>query len=942
MKKRCYLALILAFLVFMFVPNTKRMQAATDKNHPGFRVEGRFLYDNQGEKVTLYGLNKMCTWTDKDGDPAFKEIAKTGANTVRITWSIEDTAKDLDTVITNCRKEHMVPVIEVHDATGEWDKLSSLVDYWTKEDIASVLISHEKYLILNIGNEVGNATITDEQFIEGYTDAITRIRKAGIHVPLMIDGTSWGQNINILQSCGPTLIDNDPDSNILLSVHMWWPKMYGHNAQEVIDELNESVELNLPIVVGEFGHIWEETEAGKIPYKTIMEECAKHDIGYIAWSWGPGNNPQTFLDMTSDGTFETLNDYGNEICLTSKYSVKNLAVRPASMLTNLAPKLPAEGLPAGNLALGKPVTATSTESEAYAAKYITDGNLTSRWASESVSPADVTIDLGTKKELDKVIIVWETAYASQYKIQVSDDGKTFKDAYTTYSCKGGTDTVEIEAEGRYVRIHCMQREHYEWGNSIFEVGIYGSESELSAVINPTVAVFDKNPALRNDLVITTDPKENTLVDIKHDADTLVRGIDYTVDGDIVTISKNYLCTLPYDETARLTFDYNENVDPVLAIAIGDTSPITAVSPTNVTFNKYKIAQEDIAITINTADFQIDKIITGTASLLEDTDFIVEGNIVTISKTFLSKLPIGANEITILFADETQASVIVNIVYTAPSSEIDTISTAFEKRAQADIIVYMTLYDNKFVSIQNGNDVLEENKDYTIDGTVVTLTKEYLASLPVGTATFNFIFDHGKDAILKIKVTETIPNSTLEESKVSFDPTTGEDVGVKVTFNGNMVKEIKNGSYTLVEGKDYTVDDSKIIFANSYLSTIETAKATLLIQFSEGKEQTLILKNLASTASDLTLTSNISSWSTGFTASFNVTNASDTAVETWTVKIKKDGFTISNIWCAELEETDDYYIITPMTWNSNLAAGGFTSFGFQASGAFAEDVPIVVE
>lgn len=119
MKKRYYLALIAAFLVFMICPNTQGIKAATDKNHPGFRVKGRFLYDNQGEKVTLYGLNKMCTWTDKDGDPSFKEIAKTGANTVRITWSITDTAEDLDTVLTNCRKEHMIPVIEVHDATGK-------------------------------------------------------------------------------------------------------------------------------------------------------------------------------------------------------------------------------------------------------------------------------------------------------------------------------------------------------------------------------------------------------------------------------------------------------------------------------------------------------------------------------------------------------------------------------------------------------------------------------------------------------------------------------------------------------------------------------------------------------------------------------------------------------------------------------------------------------
>ncbi|HAU84568.1 MAG TPA: hypothetical protein DCW90_03370 [Lachnospiraceae bacterium] len=75
------------------------------------------------------------------------------------------------------------------------------------------------------------------------------------------------------------------------------------------------------------------------------------------------------------------------------------------------------------------------------------------------------------------------------------------------------------------------------------MSVYVPESELSADIDPTVAVFDKNPALRSDLVITTDPKDNTLVDIKNGTCTLVEGTDYTVKDNVVTISKDYLATL---------------------------------------------------------------------------------------------------------------------------------------------------------------------------------------------------------------------------------------------------------------------------------------------------------------------------------------------------------------------------------------------------------------
>jgi len=33
----------------------------------------------------------------------------------------------------------MIPIIELHDATGEWQKLSMLVDYWTRPDVLEVL-----------------------------------------------------------------------------------------------------------------------------------------------------------------------------------------------------------------------------------------------------------------------------------------------------------------------------------------------------------------------------------------------------------------------------------------------------------------------------------------------------------------------------------------------------------------------------------------------------------------------------------------------------------------------------------------------------------------------------------------------------------------------------------------------------------------------------------
>ncbi|MBZ0290879.1 MAG: hypothetical protein K8I30_24855, partial [Anaerolineae bacterium] len=88
---------------------------------------------------------------------------------------------------------------------------------------------------------------------------------------------------------------------------------------------------------------------GEIPYRTIIEQGYKLEIGYFAWEWGPGNRDCASLDMTEDGTFATLHAWGLEVAVTDPYSIQKRAVRPASILNaEPAPLIPA-AIPAGDL-----------------------------------------------------------------------------------------------------------------------------------------------------------------------------------------------------------------------------------------------------------------------------------------------------------------------------------------------------------------------------------------------------------------------------------------------------------------------------------------------------------------------------------------------------------------------------------------------------------------
>lgn len=306
---------------------------ATTEPTDGFHIVGRHLYDRCGEQVVLRGVNKMIIWMDRDGVPSFREISQTGANVVRIVWLMEGPAAELDTAVANCLAAGLIPMVELHDGTGDWSLFPALVDWWTSPEVVDVIDRHHKHLLVNIGNEVGDASVTPAMFRAGYLDAVLRMRDAGIHVPLVIDGTDWGKNIDILQSEGPALIAADPDHNLIFSIHMWWPRMWGYTEQRVISELEESAAMELPLIVGEFGNRWDETTAGRIPYHAILEHTHRLGIGMLPWEWGPGNHPQTWLNMTEDGTYDTLFGWGLEVTVTDEFSIANTAVRPASMVT---------------------------------------------------------------------------------------------------------------------------------------------------------------------------------------------------------------------------------------------------------------------------------------------------------------------------------------------------------------------------------------------------------------------------------------------------------------------------------------------------------------------------------------------------------------------------------------------------------------------------------
>lgn len=303
-------------------------------------VDGRHLYSPTGERVVLRGVNEGFAWMPKeDRGWVMSEIAKSKANCVRIVWlnvpwlSVED----LDEVITQCIDNKMIPMIEMHDTTGDLDKVSGVVDFLTRDDVVQVFEKHKEWLILNIANEAGGNGELDEKFISVYEDAITRIRNTGVKIPLVIDATAFGQDYLQIFRTWRGLRDHDPENNLLFSLHTYWAGSL-QNRLDIYDRIVDQVEAdNIPLIFGE-GPQATAFDCTDSPYQYGLQRLQESEIGWLAWSWGfvpndncRGDGPNQF-DITSDGMYGNWNnDYGRNLIVDDPNSLENTSEKPEGL-----------------------------------------------------------------------------------------------------------------------------------------------------------------------------------------------------------------------------------------------------------------------------------------------------------------------------------------------------------------------------------------------------------------------------------------------------------------------------------------------------------------------------------------------------------------------------------------------------------------------------------
>ena len=301
-----------------------------------YYVQDGTLRDRCGERVVLRGVNHPTLDVDRQGK-ALAEIAKTGANAVRLFWYAARgvAITEAEAAISEAIKQHMLPILVMGDTTCEWetDKLDEIEAYWTSPEAVALIDRHKANLIINVADEPSAPNAP--AFKLKYTSMLKAIRTAGIHVPVMIDGAECGREYGMLLSQGPALLQADPDHNLVFSAHLYNPM----SASDLAKVYGDFAAAKLAFVVGAFGNKQRPGCSAALEYQALISEAQKQSVGWLAWSWGDDDPSKRWnsecgeFDMTSTFAFDSLEGWGKEVALSLPDSIMKTSNRPRSLAT---------------------------------------------------------------------------------------------------------------------------------------------------------------------------------------------------------------------------------------------------------------------------------------------------------------------------------------------------------------------------------------------------------------------------------------------------------------------------------------------------------------------------------------------------------------------------------------------------------------------------------
>jgi hypothetical protein len=312
------------------------------------RRDGRHIKDPWGNTVVIRGVEM-----NHGQDSHIPEINKSNANYVRfLFWAnYGNVDANFPNFVENCIRtaveHHMLVSIGFVGLPGSdnYQKTQWGVN-WIINNKA-MLMKYERHLILHgMGEAFGDVTAwrNDNLYF------LQQLRNAGYKCPIDVVSTDGGRNIHTVLNNGQWLMDNDPQSNLILGWQAYWPWnqaltanfWQGSNGMTLSQAIDAIATKNFPIQIG--NATWDDYSGDQhyIDYKTIMSKAQQHGVGWAVWNWSGedggslGGTPMTKSWQGTYGNWYSTPSYhpfgsdtGYQVVEGHAASIKKTSVRTA-------------------------------------------------------------------------------------------------------------------------------------------------------------------------------------------------------------------------------------------------------------------------------------------------------------------------------------------------------------------------------------------------------------------------------------------------------------------------------------------------------------------------------------------------------------------------------------------------------------------------------------
>lgn len=216
---------------------------------------------------------------------------------------------------------------------------------------------------------------------------------------------------------------------------------------------------------------------------------------------------------------------------------------------------------------------------------------------------------------------------------------------------------------------------------------------------------------------------------------------------------------------------------------------------------------------------------------------------------------------------------------------------------------------------------------TSDSSIADVVSGLITGVKSGTAIIRAT--SASDNNIYAECTVTVKGSTISPSNATFDKNSSLQADISITMNlgSNVLNKITNGTYTLINGTDYTLSGNTVIVKKEYLAKQPIGITILSFNFSAGENQSLSITIVDTTNTSQTLPAPVISanilgtinkdtgsiivnWNSVRTDAYyyiEIRNMSGISVWTYPGSITGTSFTITSDYLKTLIYGTDYYI-----------------------------------